>query len=415
MSKLAVYLAACPILGIVTTVLAQAPVPAPPAADAGRILAPQISTSLDSDKEIAGLARQSQPVVLTWDQVYALATIRARSGTKALSPTLEPETFARDRARFEVADFARFQKEFRGSAAFQDPGPDVFSLLNQLQAIDHARRQLAVRESLRKLLQEQVQGESSGLSRLDLDAVMASLIQCRQKLDRRIREFRDGLDELKVALGLSPRAAVILDRKSIGDFEEVFVAVANWTLNPNRRLDDMTRQIAELPEIGDVVLDGRPVLHAIENDPDRMEKLMTNATRLALDGHDAKAAVPASDDARATLEVKIRRRIRLLAETQRAYTDATRRYELAFRLRDQSFERMHAPAYGPSRSQSLERLLVILNDEVDAEDQIVHLWTNFCAERLRLYRELGVMPFTDWASFYADLSARRTVAKPQSG
>ena len=47
------------------------------------------------------------------------------------------------------------------------------------------------------------------------------------------------------------------------------------------------------------------------------------------------------------------------------------------------------------------------------EDQLLELWTTFRAERLMLYREIGVLPYADWKAFYADLTARRAVAKVQ--
>jgi hypothetical protein len=42
-----------------------------------------------------------------------------------------------------------------------------------------------------------------------------------------------------------------------------------------------------------------------------------------------------------------------------------------------------------------------------AQDRLVGLWASFKAERLALYRDLGVLPFDDWKSFYNDLEARR--------
>ena len=46
------------------------------------------------------------------------------------------------------------------------------------------------------------------------------------------------------------------------------------------------------------------------------------------------------------------------------------------------------------------------NQRLNAEDQLITLWTSFQMERLALYRELGVLPYDDWNSFYKDLSAR---------
>jgi hypothetical protein len=49
-----------------------------------------------------------------------------------------------------------------------------------------------------------------------------------------------------------------------------------------------------------------------------------------------------------------------------------------------------------------------------AEDQnrLVCLWTEYQTRRLALYRDLGSLPFTDWMSFYDQLTARRSADHP---
>jgi hypothetical protein len=417
MSTASVHLAACPILVFFVTALASAQTPPLRDAEASKVLAPadaglppQVAATLNTDKDIAGLARASTPVILTWDRIYALAILRARTGRKVLSPNLDLETLTRERARFEVADFAKFRKEFLAPGEFRDPGPEALELLSRLQMVDNARRHLAFDESLAKLVQERIQGESSGLHRLDLDAVLASLVRTRQRLDRQTREFRDGMDQLKVILGLSPRTAVILDRKSIADFEGVFVAVTNWGLNANRILEQLFRHLLELPGLGDIILDGQPLIKAIEVDPQSLEEIMTKAAQLAFVNRGAAGVNRAQEDAGASLELTIRRRVRRLAELHQSYADAARSYELALRLKDQSFERMHAPSSGivAARSPVFEQLLAHVNEVTVAEDRIVDLWAKFRAERLLLQHDLGLLSSSDWTSFYEDLTARRT-------
>ena len=65
------------------------------------------------------------------------------------------------------------------------------------------------------MLIERAQDNRSGFSRIDVDTVFASLLEARQKLADEIRQFRDELDQLKFLLGLSPRAAVLLDRQNL--------------------------------------------------------------------------------------------------------------------------------------------------------------------------------------------------------
>ena len=130
---------------------------------------------------------------------------------------------------------------------------------------------------------ERVQDQSSGLSRLDIDTVLAAMVKAGQTLDHQKRQFRDGLDEFKVALGLSPRAAVILDRKAIAGFQEVFDSVAIWEGHADRDLRRLTQVIEQLPELGDVDLwTGSRSWAAIDVNPDRWEEVLTKAARLAL-------------------------------------------------------------------------------------------------------------------------------------
>ena len=112
------------------------------------------------------------------------------------------------------------------------------------------------------------------------------------------------------------------------------------------------------------------------------------------------------------LELDIRRRIRRLFELRRAYQSQQRSYELSIRLIDQGLEQLAAP----SRVSSLARpamvatvvtgLLAPETERRNAEDRLVTIWTSFQTERLALYRELGILPYDDWKSFFNDLSAR---------
>ena len=78
---------------------------------------------------------------------------------------------------------------------------------------------------------------------------------------------------------------------------------------------------------------------------------------------------------------------------------------------DQAFERLAAPPSddGPTRSLSLERFVEQVANVTTLKDQLVELWTGFRAERLTLYREIRVLPYADWKTFYADLTSRKTV------
>jgi hypothetical protein len=237
--------------------------------------------------------------------------------------------------------------------------------------------------------------------------VFAALLRARQELSDEIGHFRDELDELKVALGLSPHAPVIPDRRSLDAFGTAFDAVESWSRQPDRALDVLHRLAQKLPAPGDVMVDGHPILGAVEGNLGPGEGVLANAVRVAIKNRGGPDKGQAAADAYVALELGVRRRIRHLFETRHAYEDAKQGYERAIRLRDQTFERMvsPSPSGASGRSPQLDGLLGSLVRIRDAEDRLVTLWTTFRAERLALYRELGVMPYTDWAAFYKDLSA----------
>jgi hypothetical protein len=380
--------------------------------EAGRLLGGDIALTNDTivarfaptpdyDKEIAGLPKGSRPAVFTWERIYRLALLRAGSDQKE-----------------GIADFLQFSKYFCADASgtaekFRDPSAAVLDLLGRLEAIDNAARNLAFHEGMRNLLLERIQGESSGLRQLDVDMVLASMARARQKRADEINQFRDRLDELKVLLGLSPRVEFILQRPSPSAFLAVHDAVAGWNRKPNRSLQELPHIIGSLPDLGDVVVDGQPVLAKFDKNPDSSEELMTRTALLAIKNRKEPNKIQPQGDADVQLELRIRRRLRSLLETKRAYEGEKRSYDLSIRLQDQTFERLFAPPteVSSSRSPLLKELIEAGNERLKVEDRLVSLWTSFRIERLALYHDLGALPYEDWPSFYADLSPGSAVPR----
>jgi hypothetical protein len=181
-------------------------------------------------QEIAGLPRSSRPELLTWDRVYLLALVHGRDGRKGLAEALDPRALAAKARQQGADDFTRFRKEFLAGrpgpmGAFRDPSRDYLELLRRLQTIDNAWRNVLLHESLVTLLKDLSQGDSKGLSQLDVDLVQAALVRARQGLSEAVGRFRDQVDGLKVTLGLSPRAAVIPDRRCVAAFGDVSQSV----------------------------------------------------------------------------------------------------------------------------------------------------------------------------------------------
>ena len=379
-----------------------------------QLLTPYVPQSLDFDKEIAGLSKGSRPEILTWERIYALALVRARSIRGAFAPSLDPIALNQEAARQGVADFARFHKEFltgrvAAGGAFRDPSAQVFSLLGRLHAIDNARHVVALDDNLHRLVQERSQAESSGVNRLDVDLVLAASVRAQQNLADEITQFRDGLDQLKFTLGLSPHAAVILDRQSLAPFRAVQESVATWTRMPNRSVQTLHDLIVRFPAPGEVVLEGRPLLAPAISNPDQLEEILTNATQFAVKNRSERDKASSFANTGVQLELQVRRRIRSQFDALRAYEAEKQLYELAIRAQDQTFERLVAPAAGASSSRSLllERLIEQITQIKKIDDRMIAIWTSFRAERLALYRDLGALPYDQWKSFNDDLAAAR--------
>jgi hypothetical protein len=146
---------------------------------------------------------------------------------------------------------------------------------------------------------------------------------------------------------------------------------------------------------------------------DQQEEALTRAAQLAIRNRKDLDKGPTRGDATAAaLELNIRGLIRRLFGLRRAYEAQQRSYELSIRLIDQGLEQLAAP----SRNSALARPAMVATVTIglfapetqrrNAEDRLVTIWTSFQTERLTLYRELGILPYDDWKSFFNALSAR---------
>ena len=389
----------------------------PAAHELAHLLQRHVPPSLERDREIAGLSASSHPEALNWERVYALALVRTVAApVRAPRPSTRRPLQNRPRGMgsMTLAGSARSSSPHvsRAVGVSTTRAASSSRFLDRLEKIDHAQRHAAFYENTFTLFSELIKGESAGLSQLQLDQAEALLIRARQDLAEAIADYRDGLERFKMTMGLSVRAPVVLDREIVASFGKVFDQARSWQERPDHSLSELPRIIKGLPALGEVVVEGRSILALMGGSTDQQEEALTRAARLAIQNRSDLDRGPTRGDAAAALELDIRRRIRRLFELRRDYQAQQRSYELSIRLIDQGLEQLAAP----SRVSSLARpamvatvvtgLLAPETERRNAEDRLVTIWTSFQTERLALYRELGILPYDDWKSFFNDLSAR---------
>ena len=124
----------------------------------------------------------------------------------------------------------------------------------------------------------------------------------------------------------------------------------NWHRDPKRTLDAFSQLLARLPALGEVAIEGRPILGTIEANPGRLEDVLAAATRVAHTNRAGREPGEAARDVDVPLELQTRRHIRRLVEARRADHTERRRFELASRLIDEVLEQIVAPPAGGTRA-----------------------------------------------------------------
>jgi hypothetical protein len=235
-----------------------------------------------------------------------------RGGGRAV--TLEPLTQAERNLVYDIRGFARFRQEFivaalvgggaggvgdgSGGGGGGDPSIGFLRVLQALQTVENDLKNVAAFEQLFTVYQELIVGASSGLSQLQVDQIDSSLQQARQQLLFDRTQYRDFLDQYKLQLGLPPDVPLTMDRGFTASFKQVFDEIDRWSVDPRRDLTDLPRIVAGLPELEDIVIDGRSVLGVYRdqtNNEDKLEDVLQAGVRVAfenrLDLMNARAAL----------------------------------------------------------------------------------------------------------------------------
>jgi hypothetical protein len=238
-----------------------------------------------------------------------------RGGGRAV--TLEALTQAERTLVYQIRTFAQFRQQFLVTVLVGGTIPNFGSLVNTLgfsaggnidpvigfinviqdiQEIENDRKNIAAFEQLVKVYRELIEGESSGLSQLQLDQVDSSLQSARQQLVLDKQTYRNDLDNFKIQMGLPPDVPLVPDRSLMKAFKKTYNDIDEWQRDPNRDMADLPKLAAQLPRLDDVIIDGRSVLgiypyenqksktgEVIVNQEDGLEGLMLAAERIALE------------------------------------------------------------------------------------------------------------------------------------
>jgi hypothetical protein len=376
--------------------------PPPVAPDAGLATALTPGNPEFDEALAAGLPRGSRPPVLGLERAYDLALIRARADrNEGRATTLDAKAVAELAEKYDVSDFARFRKDFLTGEGFRDPAAGFLDLLRRLHEVESAQRDVAARERILAVFVELAKGAASGVTRAEVDLVDSASQQARLDLQGREARYRDALDEFKVALGLSPHAPAVPARTLLAGFRDVADQLDFWARTEDRDSAAPAAILDRLPKPPDVAVEGRSVLGGV-GQPERQEDLLQAAARVAArnrpDGGDR-------------LELRVRRQVRRLQQLHGAYQAERLRLLLALRRKESILERIIAPpssrdlaraavAASEPSNQTLA-LIQSQKDILDSFDALVGHWADAQATRLALYRDLGVLPYDDWPSFYA--------------
>ena len=225
-----------------------------------------------------------QPTVLS-ALPFSFVQPLLRGGGRAV--ILEPLTNEERQLLYQVREFAQFRQQFFvvtltggtvqnfgqgfqlsgfSTAGNVDPVVGYIPAAFNVVQVEIDRRNVAFYINLVKLYQELIQGEASGLSQLQVDQVMSSLIGARQTLFNDKVTYRNQLDQFKMQLGMPPDITIVMDQKFLGEpFYRVFNAVDDWQKRSDRQLSELPGIIGKIPQLQDIDIDGRSVLGIYRN------------------------------------------------------------------------------------------------------------------------------------------------------
>jgi hypothetical protein len=360
--------------------------------------------------DLAGIAAGSNPGVLSLEQAYSLTLIHARNpaGIVAIgrANAFDPAALDQEAKSAGALDFDRFRRDFF-SNGFRDPAPAFFAALKRRQGVDSAREQVALTQNMRRLFGQLIRGEASGVSQLQLEQVEHFLLRSRQELEIEMSSYRSAVDELKVFLGLSPSTPLVVDERILVPFSKAFGNIYAWQSNPARDLRTLGGLHKRLPPLEELTIGGSSLTQAALGTIPEGEFLHACIEAAATQRSILKDE-HAPRDERSDLELRIRNLARGLILTHRNYEIERKGLELAVRESDQWSEQVTRPPAGGTAAlaqavNAVTQLTGVLQTQsrlYRGRTELVSQWLRFKEQSLKLYRELGTMPYDNWEAFY---------------
>ena len=245
----------------------------------------------------------AQPTVKSFLPIQAIVPF-LRGGGRAV--TLEGLTQVERNLLYSVRSFAKYRQEFAVSTLVNaqvqtfgtsvttsgassgggpnDPGIGFLNLVEDIQIVENNRKNLAVFERIAEVYKELINGESSGLSTLQLDQILQNGQSARSSLISSRTQYRNDLDQYKIQLGMPPDTPMVPDRSRTAGFKRVFEAIDEWATSEDRLLSDLDVITARLPKLENIVVDGRSFQDVFsDGDDSELENLLLIAERTALE------------------------------------------------------------------------------------------------------------------------------------
>jgi hypothetical protein len=251
-----------------------------------------------------------QPTVQSYLPIQAFVPL-LRGGGRAVP--LEALTQAERSLLYQIRLFAKFRQEFListlvgnnftvfGTTAQQtgfsspgnvDPTVGYLNVLEDVAILENSQRNVETYLQFSKVYKELIKGEASGLTQLQLDQLDVNVQNAKLTYYNNRNTFRGDLDNFKVQLGMPPDIYFMIDRGLTLSFKKVFDAIEVWARDPRRQLPQLEEIARGLPELEDIIIDGRSCVGLFkkaedstqgDNPDEELEDLLLAAERVAME------------------------------------------------------------------------------------------------------------------------------------